>query len=438
MRQVGHTWSRALSMFALVLAGELIFSLPFHLPRYFRPTLLEVFELSHGDFGDIFAAYGIAALLSYAPGGPIADCYPARKLMGLSLFLTAAGGLYLLTIPGQLGMVALYAFWGVTSILLFWAALIRATREWGGRLAQGRGFGLLDAGRGAVAGVVAGVGVVVLRSALGADPFLADVAAKSSGLKQVILLYTMATALAGVVAWRWVPDSDPAELAPSKSAWTQIRGVVGISAVWQQAIVVVCAYCAYKGLDQFSVFAVDVLGMHQANAAAFATLTVWIRPAAALLAGGAGDQVGAARSVLALFAASVASWGMLAAMDAGAHVPIYASIAVTCLAAFGFRGLYFALLEQSRTPRHRTGAAVGLISLAGFSPDIFFGPVSGRMLDATPGVGGYRRVFLLLVCTSLAGLATSGWLHLRFGRKSSPKGPGERINARPERGKRTA
>ena len=37
------------------------------------------------------------------------------------------------------------------SILLLWAALIRATRDWGGDDEQGAAFGILDAGRGVIA-----------------------------------------------------------------------------------------------------------------------------------------------------------------------------------------------------------------------------------------------------------------------------------------------
>ncbi len=39
--------SRVVMMCALVLAGEMIFSLPFHLPRYFRPSFLEGLGLSN-------------------------------------------------------------------------------------------------------------------------------------------------------------------------------------------------------------------------------------------------------------------------------------------------------------------------------------------------------------------------------------------------------
>jgi hypothetical protein len=53
-------------MLALILAGELIFGLPFHTARFFRPTYLEAFGFSNTQLGDIFAVYGVTAMLAYA------------------------------------------------------------------------------------------------------------------------------------------------------------------------------------------------------------------------------------------------------------------------------------------------------------------------------------------------------------------------------------
>ncbi|MCY4189273.1 MAG: hypothetical protein OXD30_12400 [Bryobacterales bacterium] len=50
-------------MFALVFGGEMIFSLPYHLPRYYRPTVLEVVRLSKADLGDAFVFYGVLAMI---------------------------------------------------------------------------------------------------------------------------------------------------------------------------------------------------------------------------------------------------------------------------------------------------------------------------------------------------------------------------------------
>ena len=69
---------------------------------------------------------------AYFPSGVIADHFSSRKLMSFSLFATGMGGFYFVTIPGQMGLSLLFGYWGITNILLFWAAMIRATREWGG------------------------------------------------------------------------------------------------------------------------------------------------------------------------------------------------------------------------------------------------------------------------------------------------------------------
>ena len=52
-------------MLALIVAGEAVFFLPFVLPRVFRPTLLEVFQLTNLQLGIAFSVYGAVAMLAY-------------------------------------------------------------------------------------------------------------------------------------------------------------------------------------------------------------------------------------------------------------------------------------------------------------------------------------------------------------------------------------
>ena len=87
-------------MLGLILAGEAVYALPFHVTRFFRPTVLDVFGLTNTELGTAQAIYGVIAMLAYFPGGPLADRFPARKLLALSLWSTAAGGLYMTTLPG--------------------------------------------------------------------------------------------------------------------------------------------------------------------------------------------------------------------------------------------------------------------------------------------------------------------------------------------------
>ena len=125
----------------------MVFILPYVLARIFRPTFLEVFDLTNLELGSLFSIYGIVALLSYVYGGVLSDKYEPKKLISLSLIFTSFGGLVMATYPPYLLMQILYGYWGFTTVFLFWGAMIKATRVWGGNESQGQAFGLLDGGK---------------------------------------------------------------------------------------------------------------------------------------------------------------------------------------------------------------------------------------------------------------------------------------------------
>jgi sugar phosphate permease len=104
------------SMFALIIAGEAIFLLPFILMRVFKPVIREAFLISDAQIGEAQALYGLTALVSYFFGGFIADKWEPKKLVSLSLFLTAIGGFWMSLIPSIFALKILYAFWGIGEI----------------------------------------------------------------------------------------------------------------------------------------------------------------------------------------------------------------------------------------------------------------------------------------------------------------------------------
>lgn len=415
-------------MLALVTAGEMIFSLPYHLTRYFRPTVREVFNFSNADLGDIFVPYGILAMLTYFPGGILADRFPPRKLMTFALVSTGLGGFYFMTLPGVLGTSVLYAYWGVTSILPFWCAMIRATRVWGGQFEQGRGFGLLDGGRGLLAAMFASLAVFLFSTQIGNDPAAASPDERVHAFQLVVLFYSVMTMASGLVVWLCIPDPTPAEKREGTTALADVRAVLGNRSVWLQAAVVVAAYCGYKALDNYSVYAYDVLGMDETSAAGFTAAFGYIRPFAAIGAGFLGDRIGISKLIGVLFASLVACYTALALLNASPVLAllVYANLLVSAFGVYALRGLYFGLLEQTRVPDSLTGAAVGLISVVGYTPDIFFYPIAGRLLDASPGLAGHQNSFLFLAGIAIAGLAVITWLHLGI-RQNAASGASRRV-----------
>lgn len=416
-------------MLALVVAGELIFGIPFNVPRFFRPTMLEVFAISNTQLGDMFAIYGITAMLAYFPGGTLADHFSARSLIAVSLFATAIGGFYMATIPSETAMSFLYGYWGLTTIFLFWGALIRATRDWGGEHSQGVAFGILDGGRGLVAAAVAAIGVTILSIYLPDNARLATPEAREAGFKSVIWMYCFLTIAAGLFAWFAIPASKKGtdvEFNPLKGMTTVLQRPI----IWAQALIIVCAYCGYKGLDNYSLYAVQVLGLDEVEGARLASYGAWTRPAAAICAGLIADRFNVIRSIVGMFAVLAISfgvWSTLAPEESGIML-IYANFFMTYIFVYALRGIYFALLEESRTPKNLTGAAVGMISLVGYTPDIFFAPIAGRILDANPGLVGHQNYFMFLASISAVGILSVGWLIwlrrngvARLWQKSDPK-----------------
>ena len=198
-------------------------------------------------------------MLAYFPGGMIADYFSARKLLTLSLIATACGGVYLAQVPDQSGLKFLFAYWGITSILFFWAALIKATREWGGALAQGKAFGVLEGGRGLVAAGVASVAVLVIKMALPIELDNATDVQRIHAMQQLVYFYVAMTLVAAALVWIIIPDKDLDGEHLKEFKPFRLPHLFSQSTIWLQATVLICAYCGYKGLDNYGLYAVDVL-----------------------------------------------------------------------------------------------------------------------------------------------------------------------------------
>jgi sugar phosphate permease len=83
---------------------------------------------------------------------------------------------------------------------------------------------------------------------------------------------------------------------------------------------------------------------------------------------------------------------------------------------FGLRSLYYALFEESRIPPAVTGTAVGLVSVVGYTPDMFVSYVGGVLLDDAPGLKGHQHYFWFLAAFAALGLVVSIVLSRRLQR----------------------
>ena len=402
------------SMFALIIAGEAIFLLPFILMRVFKPVIREAFLISDAQIGEAQALYGITAVISYFFGGFIADKWEARKLLSISLILTAIGGFWMTMIPSIFTLKILYAFWGVSTIFLFWASLIKATRQWGDANTQGLSFGLLDGGRGFFAATIALSGAAILTyffPAEGVDITFED---KVQTLQYIIGTITAIVFLVSLLVWKVLPK-EQTTIVESKEFQFNFKEAFQLMKqrkVIYHSVIILCAYCSYKLTGTYGTYARDVWKYSLEESTYFAVFIQYLRHIAAITVGWIADKFVPSKLIIPAFSILIVTSAALG-MGFFYEQPIFLSFTFFIFMALGtyaLRGLYFAIIEETKTPLQLTGTLVGIISVVGFTPDIFMSLFVGYMLGKDPTLEAYQNLYSVFTIIPIIGLlATIGF-----------------------------
>ena len=297
------------------------------------------------------------------------------------------------------------------------------TRAWGGDDQQGIAYGLLDGDRGLLAAVLASLGVFAVSVAFPLGYDAATLEQKGAELRQVIYGCAAVTAAVGVLVWFTLcgldGGTDNTESAPTSDFFRHIKAVIKLRVVWLQSTMLVCAYTSYKAFDQSALFAVRGHDIHEIDAAQIVATGAWTRPIAALALGLLGDRFGISRMALVCFVLLIMSHSLFAftGKALGNMSVILLNTLVTGIAIFGFCGLHLSLLEEGQIPLAVTGTAVGLVSVIGYTPDVYIAAVAGYLVDQSTGLAGFQHLFMLLLGFSVVG----GIAAIAFERQARPQ-----------------
>lgn len=417
MNKSSSSWQYLL---LLILAGESVFILPFVLSRVFRPTVLDAFNLDNVQLGLCFSVYGLVALISYLFGGPLADKYAPRKLIAIALWMTALGGLVYASFPSYRILQLLYGYWGFTTIFIFWAPMIKATRVWGGKASQGKAFGFLDGGRGMVGALFGAMGVFIFSLFITSAIAEASVEESREAFKYVIWVSSAIVAIVGVLVWFFMKmdKTSDEKIVLESITIAEIKEVLRLPSVWLLMVIILCAYVGYKISDVFSLYAQDVMKYDQVQSAQVGTFLLFIRPTIGVTIGILADRTQTTFWLLVSFIISFVGALLFATgiITDSETILFFVSIFIVAAGVYAARSLYFAVMEKGRIPLILTGTAVGLISIIGYTPDIFAGPAYGYLLDRSPGAVGHQHVFWMLAAFSFVG-GVAAWIYYRMYRK---------------------
>jgi len=388
-----------LTMALLCVSGSTIYWFPFLSEIYYVP-MEDAFGFSKTQIGVLSATFGVTSLVGYIPGGWFADRISSRKLMSGALLLTAAGGFVFSTLPSFEISVFLYGFWGLATACVFWSALIKATRKWGSKNEQGRAFGLLEGGRNFFDMTSATILVLIF----------AWRGAGDAALSEVILLLALFTLLLAVLVWTTMKDDmEQGENVQKHRLTLNVAGIIEVlklPMVWFIAIIIMTAYVGLWGAIFFAPYATEVFELGAVLGGAVGTGKLWVAFFAAIAAGYFADKIGCAKAVLGFFVLMTSGFLVFGLVPgAPTLVPfLLFNVILIAVAVYALRGIYFSLLEQGGIPMAVTGIATGIVSVIGYSPDIFMPIIGGMILDANPGAGGYQTLFLVVTAFCFVGL----------------------------------
>ena len=390
-----------------MLAAESIYILPYVLARVFRPTFLDVFNLTNLELGGLFSIYGIVAFFSYLYGGVLADRYSPRKLLSISLIFTSLGGLIMMTYPSYLIMQLLFAYWGFTTVFIFWAPMLKATRAIGGVKMQGKTFSFLDGGRGVVASSIGLIGVLIFSILITEDVSSLTLSEKQEVFKYVIGASSLIVFLIGIVVFVYlkIELKDDEKIGNIKS----LLELAKLKSVWLISFIILCAYMGYKITDVYSLYASEVMLFDEINAARVGALQQYLRPIVCISVAFFTDKNGNINNILIGFFVMMLGSILFASglIKVSMNILFFISLIIVATGTYAIRGLYFSILKDGKIPYILSGTAIGLISIVGYSPDIFATPLYGYLLDNFPGIRGHQYVYLILFISSIVGIYVS-------------------------------
>ncbi|HZG10997.1 MAG TPA: MFS transporter [Kurthia gibsonii] len=396
------------TLLILIIAGEMIYTLPYF-RNYYYDVFLEAFNLTNTQMGSLGSAYGICCIISYILGGYVADRFKTKHLLSLSLILTGALGFTLLLYPPYPVLLVIYGAWGITSIMTFWVALIKAVRSLAASNEQGKAFGFFEGGRG-LAKVIESALVLAMFA------FVAKKLTDSMALTSVIIFYSvMCISLGLIILFIYrEPVSDAAvesgEAADqTKFKWPVLFKILKMPTTWLAAILILTSYSMINSFYYITPYATAAFGASTVIAAALGYFSQYCRPIGSFSSGIIGDRIGISNMVIIGYCVLAAGLVALILLPGKPSLILLLLIfiAVIYISMYALQATHFAILVEGDYPVETTGAVAMPLMIVGYSGEVFMPIVAGACLDHFGGIEGYKVLFGILLGLTILGLLTA-------------------------------
>ncbi len=419
MRMNPPTLRRYIQLGVLILAGGAIYPL-IYLRQNFEVSILDSFGITIGQLNECYSMLGVIFVVTYLPSGWLADKVAPRWLLSFSLALTGMLGLWFSTMPSFESLLVIFAGWGIATGLTFWAALIKGVAVLARHDEQGRFFGLLDGGRGLVEAILATIAVAWFAHLINT----VGVSTSEALLKVIYLYVGFAFVLSPIILFSIDDVSDGPSVHKPVGAggalWTDLKTIFGKIEVWLAAFCILTGYQLFWATYSFSGYLQNIYGLTAVAAGTITVAKLWTRPVGAAAAGFIGDRLNREKVLAGLMLAGTIALAALIVLPLLVSSFLLLAVVMTVgFMTYAIRGIFWATLDSCNIPNRIKGLAIGVISLIGYSPDIYLPLINGFLLEKYPGKPGYSIYFAGIVFMGLLGTLSAWRLNVIVSRREA-------------------
>lgn len=363
------------TLLLLATGAGIIFQLPYIRETFYVP-IQNAMNLSNAQMGLLSSGYATMSLFSYFIGGIIADKFSARKLLTFSFIATGALGLWFSTFPGYTISRVIFVLMGISTIITYWSACIKATRMLGTEEEQGRLFGLQEGLRGIMNALL------VFGMTAAFTHFADEVAGASAAIK----VCSIVVIIIGILNFIFIEDTKKEENSESFIEVTKgMFKALLIPRVWLLVAIVFTAYSVYGLIAYATTFAQKFYGLSAASAATLGGIRYLIQGAGGIVGGFLADKMKSRFKVIIGGCIGLAlSFGLFIVVPSKASlcVMVVANFFVGLFFIYAVRSQYFAVHDDAGIPLNMSGRVSGIASCLGYTPDIFMYTLVGNSLKA--------------------------------------------------------
>lgn len=381
------------------MAGGVSFELAYMKYTY-QPQMESFMHLSATQVGVMLSVYAVFAMIFYAPSGVIADKFNHRYLITGGLVITGLMGFAMAAYPPYWIMIAINIVWAVTTVLFMWSATVKAISVLGNADEQGSLLGFSEGMRG-VGCMLAAFLTLWLFKVFGGEH-------NPNSFRAVLITYGIIMLLFAVLCWFMLPDGNgnaqesiQVEKAPKGQALKNVLYVLKRPVTWYCSFIVFGVFIIYTILSYTASYLMDMFGMGMTLATFVSIMRNQVirsvsAPTVGLLT--AKTRIKSPTIWLILGLAVMIPGLLLLIFVPATPKVLFFMIALMMLLAFCMyagRGLYFATVGEVHTPKEITGTTIGIMSVIGFTPDVFVYPIVGHWQDTLPAAMAYRNMWYL-------------------------------------------